>query len=156
MADDHTAAREALREQAFAYVERLEAARTQLRDDLAKETEAHADTISELEFIRKEYLTLRDAISMAPGNFEGGLLQGLQDEAERSLKLKGAVEAALVNLRGDGVSGALASSSLSAARRNLTEGLRAWEIASHQPDNGLPSTAWPRGPRQDRNGNPIP
>lgn len=127
MTDDHTAAREALREQAFAYVERLEGQVSQLRGDLAKEVEAHADTISELESIRKEFLSLRDAIHMSQGNFEGGLLQALQDEAERSLKLKRAVEAAEVNLRGDGLSGALPSSSLNAARRNLKEGLSEWQ-----------------------------
>lgn len=157
LADDHTAAREVLREQAFAYVERLEREVGRLKNDLAAERTAHHRTNSELESTRGEFeVAIGGARFAVSGNFEGGLLQGLEDEAERSLKLKRAVEAALVNLRGDGVSGALASSSLSAARRNLTEGLRAWNMAGHQPDNGLPSTAWPRGPRQDRNGNPIP
>lgn len=105
---DHDAAREALREQAFAYVESLEresvelAERIEEQDGQIRKLKFQVDQLTiQLGLHNDAGAILRAALGTDENGelpFTGGLLEGLQKEVERSLTLEHGIKAALVNI----------------------------------------------------------
>jgi DNA repair exonuclease SbcCD ATPase subunit len=126
--NDQEAAREVLKDQAFAYVERLEDEVRDLRHQLELKDKALDAALDQFAENSAELKNLRKSIKAAQGNFEGGLLQALQDEIERGLALSQAVDAATVNLEAGN-----AVTNKAAALRNLREGLSKWTANRKEP-----------------------
>lgn len=124
MSVDRDAARAALNEQAWAYVERLEDEHATMKRRV-REMEVAAE---EVETVRQQLLDQLASVRFVKGADAAKLVEELSREVSRSVDLKRAVDSALVNLEAPGTMG-VPQSNVAAARRNLQDGREAWKRA---------------------------